>query len=157
MANISHLPSSDETPVQLAGGFYEEDQRTFQRFGVGIELLAANAVRVTDEQARAEYGYRSPGDNSGILFIYRDWKSNRRVTSRLRRDHPEIIDGKPSRKYLSPYGDRRHFFIPAGTRELVEDRSVPVLLVESEKAALSSLSVLSWERRRVLPVAMGGC
>ena len=37
--------------------------------------------------------------------------SQRIVTHRLRRDHPEIEHGKPKNKYLSAYGDRRHLYL----------------------------------------------
>jgi hypothetical protein len=39
----------------------------------------------------------------------------------LRRDHPEIVDGKPRAKYLCPFGDCQHVYFPPNAGELLKD------------------------------------
>jgi hypothetical protein len=87
------------------------DLAMFARLRIDPDLLARAGVhRVTDREARDEFGLNRTGNNSGIVFPYVD-AEGRRHTCRLRRDHPDIEDGKLVRKYLAPYGDRRHLYI----------------------------------------------
>lgn len=150
----------ENTIARTDGGFAltEDDLRAFLRLWVGPDLLAANGViRVTDEESRREFGFNGHGDASGIIFPYYDWQTGRRVTCRLRRDHPEIQDGKPARKYLAPAGDRRKLFVPKTCHPLIPDKSIRCVLVESEKSALM---LAGWASRRdvpIVPVALGGC
>ena len=141
-------------PIRLR----ESDLAAFARFRVGPELLAqAQVQRVTDAEAREKYGITGNGDMAGTVFPYRDPLTGVRCTARLRRDNPEIEDGKPKNKYLCPYGDRHHLYFPPGCAERVRDSTVPIVLVEAEKSALA---LTAWgERcgRKMLPVAMGGC
>ena len=137
------------------------DLDAFATFGIGPELLeAAGVCRVTDSEARGLWGirYRAGADLSGILFPYVDPVSGHRVTARLRRDHPdEGQDGNPRAKYLSPFGDNRHLFFAPGSGELLGDTNVPVVLVEAEKSALALSALSARTKRRLLPVATGGC
>src|SRR5690242_20090676 len=84
-----------------------QDREMFSRLGIGSELLArARIERVTDQQAREKFGIICSGDKAGILFPYYDPASGARYTARLRRDRPEIEDGRLRGKYISAYGDR---------------------------------------------------
>src|SRR5207245_3848092 len=87
------------------------DISMFERLGISADLIAqAGIERVTDQQAREKYGMRHSGDLCGIIFPYLPVNGDgRRWTARLRRDNPEIEDGKPKNKYVSAYGDRRRF------------------------------------------------
>jgi len=135
----------------------EADREHFQRFGISFDTAQTEEIRrVTDAEAR-QHGFTHTGDLSGLVFIYRDPRTDHKVTSRLRRDHPEIENGREKNKYIAPYGDRRHLFFPRHALPLLENKNVPVVLVEAEKSALA---MLEWSKRtgwEILPVAMGGC
>ena len=133
------------------------DLEMFRRIGIDADLLErAGIMRVTDQQARQEFGLDGTGNNAGILFPYVD-AAGKRHTSRLRRDSPEMEDGKPVRKYLAPYGDRRHLYIVPGDHALGENLTVPVILVEAEKSALALRAFADRAGRQLLPIATGGC
>jgi hypothetical protein len=139
----------------------EPDLETFAKLRIPAELVErAGIVRVTDREAREVYGIRGAGDMSGIAFPYFEPASmgngSRRWYVRIRRDHPEIENGREKKKYVAPYGDRKHFYF-SPTPELFTDVSVPIILVEAEK---SSLALTAWSERtgeKILPLAMGGC
>ncbi len=57
---------------------------------------------------------------------------------RLRRDHPEIENGKPKAKYLSEPGASNLLFFPPGqTAELINNPKVTPLFIEGELKALA--------------------
>jgi Domain of unknown function (DUF3854) len=135
------------------------DFRMFERIGVPPELLSAAGIRrIGDRDARELLSLNgSYGDLSGILFPYISPQTGSRVGARVRRDHPEIEGGKPKRKYLPGYGDRRHLYFVPGTEDCFVDSSVPVVLVEAEKSALA---ITAWSLRtgkRLLAIGLGGC
>jgi Protein of unknown function (DUF3631) len=137
------------------------DLEVFAKLRIPSELLElAGIARVTDREARETYGISGGGDMSGIAFPYFDPESmsngRRRTYVRIRRDHPELEDGKLKKKYVAPYGDRKRFYFPP-TPELFANATVPIVLVEAEK---SSLAMTAWAERTgrtILPLAMGGC
>ena len=134
-----------------------EDLARFARLGINEELLAAAGVqRVTNREAREKYGITGHGDMAGILFPYGSPLTGTRCTARLRRDNPEIEDGRPKNKYISAYGDRRHLYLVPGCADLVSDFTVPIVLVEAEKSALALTAWGERVGRKMLPVAMGG-
>jgi Protein of unknown function (DUF3631)/Domain of unknown function (DUF3854) len=144
------LDPASLTPADLAA---------FGCLGIPPELVAqAHLQRVTDCEAR-EYGItgRLTSDMSGILFPYFSVETGARITARVRRDNPEIEDGKPKNKYISAYGDRRHLYFVPGCDTLLRDTTVPIVLVEAEKSALAVTAWVERTGRRILPVAMGGC
>lgn len=84
---------SDRENSELASS----DLAAFGRLGIGAELLAkARVRRVTDQEARDIYGITGSvtKDMSGGVFPYFSRVTGRRVTARVRRDNPEIEDGK---------------------------------------------------------------
>jgi putative DNA primase/helicase len=134
--------------------------RIFAGIGVSVDLLeAAHIQRVSDRDAREHFGIRGPAsrDMSGLVFPYHSHITARRVTARVRRDNPEIEDGRPKNKYVSAYADRRHLYFPPGASSKLQAHGTPIVLVESEKA---TLAVTAWAQRTgtdVLAVGMGGC
>ena len=133
------------------------DLEMFRRLRIEPELLArAGIERVSDQEARSKFGLNGTGDNAGIVFPYVDAGGVRR-TCRLRRDHPEMEGGRPVKKYLAPYGDRRHAYIVPGDHILGEDGSIPVVLSEAEKSALAIRALADRVGRQLLPIAIGGC
>ena len=76
---------------------------------------------------------------------------------RLRRGHPEVENGEPLDKYLSAYGDAKHFFFPLETAELLADTSALAVIVEAEKSALAIMAAANRTGRHVLVIGTGGC
>lgn len=130
------------------------------RLRIFPELLAAAGVHSVNNQQAHEEGFRlsSARDLSGIVFPYPDPVTGHRLTARLRRDHPDLdAAGKPERKYVSPFGDPRHLYILPGAGPLLQDISIPVVIVEAEKSVLALGSLSSRASRKFLPVGAGGC
>jgi hypothetical protein len=136
----------------------DSDLLMFKKLGIPTDLLVlAGIERVTDQVAREKYGISGTGHMAGILFPYLDPRDGRRTTARLRRDNPEIEAGQPKRKYVSAFGDRRRLYFPPGCRELLQDPTVPVVLVEAEKSSLALTAFAERVGRKFLAIAMGGC
>ena len=136
----------------------QRDLAMFRKLGIGPELLTqAGVERVSDLEARDTYGTNGYGDRAGLVFPYFDPVDGQRRTARLRRDNPEIEDGKPKNKYISAYGDRRHLYFVPGCSNLLDDHAVPIVLVEAEKSALALTAWAERSGRKIIPVAMGGC
>src|SRR6266576_2147705 len=138
----------------------ERDLAMFAKLGIPPELLdLAGVTRVTDQEARS-FGIRGVGSMSGIMYHYWDPLSilngRHRRTSRLRRDDPDVEDGRIKRKYVSAYGDRRHLYFPPTAPDLIADNSVPIVLVEAEKSCLALTAWASRNNKRLLVIAMGG-
>jgi len=148
--------SADSSPPSLL----PKDLAEFEKLRIPTSLLAdARIQRVTDAEARSEYGITGPVTHSmsGVLFPYYSPVTGYRTTARLRRDHPEIDDGKPKGKYLAPYGDPRHLYFPPNAQTKLADLSIPIVLVEAEKSALA---LTAWSERmstKILPLGTGGC
>jgi putative DNA primase/helicase len=136
-----------------------DDLASFERIGVGADLLSeAQVRRVTDEEARELFGIRFSGNVSGIVFPYFDPETRDRTTARLRRDRPEVdSEGKPQNKYISAWGDNRHLYFPLLSGALLRNVTVPIAFVEAEKSALA---LTAWAKRRgiqLFVIAIGGC
>jgi putative DNA primase/helicase len=132
----------------------------FAGIGVPVDLLEAAAIeRVSDRDARERFGIQSPvsRDMTGVVFPYHSHVTGRRVSARVRRDKPEIEDGRPKNKYISAYGDGRHLYFPPEAWSKLQAQTTPIVLVESEKA---TLALTAWAQRTgtdLLAVGMGGC
>lgn len=119
-------------------------------------LDAAHVQRVSDAQARSEFGITGSGSMDGIIYPYYLPNGRDRVTCRLRRDHPEIEAGKLKRKYVAPYGDVRHLYFAPGATELLRDPETGIVFVESEKSALALLAWSQRVGRIILSIATSG-
>jgi uncharacterized protein (DUF927 family) len=136
------------------------DLAAFSRLGVRPQLLLqAGIQRVSDVKAREKYGILGPAtsDMSGILFPYFSITTGARVTARIRRDNPEIEDGKEKNKYISAYGDRKHLYFPPQAAAKLRDAEMPIVLVEAEKSALALTGWADRTETKLLAVATGGC
>ncbi len=139
----------------------QADVDMFAKLGIQPELLErAGVVRVTDREAREEYGIRGSGDMAGLAFPYFEPSTiangRRRWYVRIRRDNPELEHGRPKKKYVAPYGDRKHLYLPP-IPDLFADVSAPIVLVEAEKSAVALTAWCERTGRRLLPIGMGGC
>jgi Protein of unknown function (DUF3631)/Domain of unknown function (DUF3854) len=135
------------------------DMKMFESLRIPLELVAAAGImRVTDQQAREEFGITGHGDMSGLMYPYRiPGNGNHRSTCRLRRDHSERESGKPKNKYMAPYGDVRRLYFGPYAEELLQDPHIEIVFVESAK---SVLALVAWSRRNglpLLPIGTGGC
>jgi hypothetical protein len=119
----------------------DSDVEMLQRLRIPLGLIErAGIERVTDAEAREKYGIRGAGDMAGVAFPYFHpltmANGRRRHYVRIRRDFPDSENGKEKKKYVAPYGDRKHFYFPP-TPELFADVTVPIVLVEAEKSVLA--------------------
>jgi hypothetical protein len=137
----------------------EKDVMVFAGIRVPFQMLVEAGIRrVTDAEARVVLGPNRSGDMAGIVFPYIHPETHRRVTARLRRDNPEVdSQGKPQRKYLSPFGDRRHLYFSPGVASLLRDVTVPIVAVEAEKSVLSIMALSSRADQPLLAIGLGGC
>ena len=135
----------------------KSDYDQFSALRIPRDVLdAARVQRVSDAQARSDFGITGSGRMDGIIYPYYLPDGNGRATCRLRRDHPEIEAGKPNRKYVAPFGDMRHLYFAPGAMELLQDPKTEIVFVESEKSALA---LLAWSQRigrKILPIATSG-
>lgn len=136
------------------------DLQVFEHIGVLPDLLEeAHIERVSDGDARERFGIVGSASKNmaGIVFPYYSHVTGHRVTARIRRDNPEIEDGKPKNKYVSAYGDGRHLYFPPDAQGKLKESTMPIVLVEAEK---SVLALTAWAQRTgtdLLPVGLGGC
>jgi predicted P-loop ATPase len=100
---------------------------------------AAGITRVTSLEGRERMGYKGAGDFAGLLFPYRLIGTREQVGERLRLDHPPLRTGtdKFEYKYRAPPGQRNHFYAPLAKPEWLENRDLPVVIVEGEKKYLA--------------------
>lgn len=125
------------------------------QFKIPLEMIEAASVHsVSDTEARETLGVQGHhrADLGGILFPYNHPLTGVRVGGRIRLDHP-LPDGG---KYISEAGCRHLFFAPFPKKWLT-DTSITVVLVESEKAALSLQGLAKRVGSRLICIALGGC
>ena len=153
------MASKSQIHISVAS-LLQRDVTIFKQLGIPPELLEKACVqRVSDREARDTFGITGSKskDMSGIVFPYYSPTTGRRVTCRVRRDNPEIENGKPKDKYMSAYGDRRSLYFPPDAWNLLQTPGTQIILVEAEK---SVLALTAWARRtgmEILPVGLGGC
>ncbi len=135
------------------------DLAMFAKLKTSKAILDEGGVcRGTDPQVR-QFSIVGPAahDMQGIVFPYLDPKTGDIVTLRIRRDHPEIKDGKPEGKYLCPKGSARSLSIHPRAGAKLHNLSAPIAQVESEKAALALTALTERTGNELIPIAMGGC
>jgi hypothetical protein len=109
------------------------------------------------------FGQNGIGDCSGIVFLAYYPGNNAPREFVLRRDNPEIENGKPRRKYLwAPGRGNILLFPPRARPKWLNDFSLPIVFVEGPKKLLA-LWNLAWhglsdsaERPRFLAIAALG-
>src|SRR5437899_6918799 len=133
------------------------DLGMFAKIRVSPELLTkAQIKRVTDQEAREILGLNGEhGKMDGICFPYLSPLTGNRIGARVRRDNPEIEDGKPKNKYMSGYGDRKHVYTVPGTEGLLNDLETPVAIVEAEKSALALWEWSGRTGQKFFPIGLG--
>lgn len=134
LADLLHARRTSTTALN------ERDLQMFARIGVPPDLLEeAHIERVSDRDARERFGIQGPVSKNmaGIVFPYYSHVTGQRVTARVRRDNPEMEDGRPRNKYISAFGDGRHLYFPPDARSKLQESTTPIVLVEAEKSVLA--------------------
>jgi hypothetical protein len=140
----------------------KDDYLSFLGLKIPREIVdRAKIFRVHRDEAELVYGIKLDCDG-GLAYPYflpplNGNQTTRAVYHRVRQDRPpRDASGKEERKYLAPQGRTYPYFAPVDPA-WYQDPSVPVILVESAKSALSILRWCEDNRRRYIPVAMNGC
>ena len=119
---------------------------------------AAGLKRVPDHEGRQLIGHNRL-NCAGLLIPYRLPGEHRVIAHRIRRDHPEMENGKPKAKYLGEHGARNRLYFPVGvTPELLADISIPIVITEGEFKTIA-LWRLANEDRLIplfLPIGLSG-
>jgi P4 family phage/plasmid primase-like protien len=135
------------------------DLAMFARLKIPVALVEAAGIRRVTDTAARQLGIRARAAQSldGIVFPYCDPASGEMVTLRLRRDRPEMKDGKLEGKYLCPKGGARILYVLPQSASLLKNTGAPIVLVEAEKSVLALTAWAERTQNEVLPMAMGGC
>jgi hypothetical protein len=152
-------------PPDWGGPLTDADYATLLHSWITPEIANQAMLRRVDAQdGREVIGQKGRRNCAGILFPYYWPGEMRPFIYRVRRDRPELVQGKngqlkPDRKYLGAPGSGNRLYVPPGiTLEQLADPTVPVVLVEGEKKALAlwRLANHQSERPRFIPIAISG-
>jgi hypothetical protein len=160
--SVTSLSDSSQPNSTTFATLTVRDLGIFRALKVPDDAIAAAGIeRVNDRDARERFGIRGwkTSDMSGLIFPYLAPETGNRSTCRLRRDNPEVdADGKSKGKYMTPAGDpRRLYYPPTVTLARLEDRTIPIIIVEAEKSALAMMAFSARTKRNILALATGGC
>ena len=158
-------PIPPRVPPDWGGPLAETDYAALAKCGITRELAdAAMLRRVNEHEGREIVGQKGKLNCEGIAFPYY-WPGEPYPNGyRLRRDHPDLVQGidgklKQERKYLSAPGQRNRLYFPPGvTPEHLADLSLPIVIVEGEKKSLALWCLANYEtdRPRFIPIAIAG-
>jgi Domain of unknown function (DUF3854) len=134
-----------------------EKHRTLERI-----LRSACIRRVSNYEARLHWGFRIRTPflcaMDGLCFPYLVPESSHRASCRIRRDLPEVVNGRLSAKYRKPWGDPMRWYYGAPLCfAQIGDRTYPLLLVEAEKSVLSIQSFILRRHLKLIVAGIGGC
>jgi hypothetical protein len=139
-------------------GLTSSDLARLHHFRISDDLIELSELRrVTDHEAREDYGihYQQHSDLSGVVFPI--FGADGQIKGyRVRRDNPEVRNGKPDGKYIQSV-DRSHLYFERSSRKWLTDVSVPVIFVEAYTSALAIASFSQRIGRPFLIIATGGC
>ena len=140
------------------------DYAALERCGIDRHAAERALLRRVDSSTGGELmGRNGSSDYGGIVFPY-VWPGDQHVREyRLRRDWPEVENGKPRNKYLSPPGrGNKLYFVPGTVPEWLSDPNMPIVLVEGEKKTLATAEI-AWhdlgdgaDRPRWLSIGIAG-
>jgi P4 family phage/plasmid primase-like protien len=108
--------------------------------------------RVNSIDGSAAMGRNGAGDFAGLL-IPNVWPGSDYIREyRLRRDHPEIENGKPKMKYVAPPGRGNLLYFPIGTDPAwLSDTELPIILTEGEFKAIALGRAASHDWKKAEP------
>ncbi|HXP87806.1 MAG TPA: DUF3854 domain-containing protein [Bryobacteraceae bacterium] len=163
MTNL--LSNRERVPPSWGRPLTETDYVTLEASWINRELAdQAMLRRVDDPEGREVVGQKGNRNCAGLLIPYYWPGEPSPFAYRVRRDNPEVEQGKDGkvrlvRKYLAAPGDRNRLYIPPGvTPEQLCDKSIPIVLVEGEKKALALWRLANYEVElpRFIPIALAG-
>jgi hypothetical protein len=125
--------------------------------------MQAGLFRVDSEEGGRLVGRNGHGDYAGIVFPNRWPGEDRPREYRLRRDHPDLEeqpDGLPPKekgKYLTPPGRGNKLYFPPNTDPAdLQNKALPVIIVEGEKKCLAMHRLSLESGQRFLTIALAG-
>src|SRR5258708_5184557 len=155
----------NRNPPNWGGPLLEADYANLLRCWITREIADAALLRRVNETVGQEIvGHKGKQDCAGILFPYYWPDAGSPVSYRVRRDHPDMVQGKDGaikadRKYLGAPGGGNRLYIPPGiTLEHLADPKTHIAIVEGEKKALALWRLACHESNepRFIPVAIAG-
>jgi len=127
------------------------------------DACAALLRRVTSLEGGELVGRNGAGNWEGIVIPYILPGENRIREVRIRRDHPDIENGKPKLKYVAPPGRSNMLYFPIGTDPAwLLDVELPLVVTEGEFKAIALFGLArhgqgeAADRPRFLPVSLPG-
>ena len=163
MSALPRIPGL--VPPQWGAPLNQNDHATLAASWITPETADEAMLRRVDSiEGNEVVGQKNRPDCTGILIPYYWPGCLHPFNYRLRRDNPELKQGKdgklkPERKYLGPPNSGNRLYIPPGvTLEQLNDVSIPIVLVEGEKKALAlwRLANHNTDQPRFIPVAIAG-
>src|SRR5664279_5466202 len=116
-----------------------KDWEKLENLKISDEWVKRTGIkRVSDFEARVELGISFKdfkADLSGLLIPYLDPSDGALITVRLKRDTPEVEDGKKQNKYRSPQGKVKPLYFVPGVN--YADPEAEIVFVESEMSAIA--------------------
>ncbi len=155
----------DRVPPDRGTQLSEQDYAALLTSWITRELAdQAMLRRVNEHEGREVVCQKGKRDCSGVLIPYYWPGTPIPVSYRIRRDHPDIVEGKNGaikhdRKYLGEPGGSNRLYIPPGiTLEQLADPKIPIAIVEGEKKALALWRLANHESKqpRFIPIAIAG-
>lgn len=149
----------------LGESLTESDYATLDASWITSEIANQAMLRRVDARVGREViGQKGNRDCAGILIPYYWPDEPHPFNYRLRRDNPELTQGKDGklrqdRNYLGPPNSGNRLYIPPGvTADQLQDATIPMAIVEGEKKALAlcRLARYETERPRFIPAAIAG-
>jgi len=119
----------------------KQDLAMFARHKIPAELVAEAAIaRTTSPDARSKWYLSAPSkiNLAGIVYPHFDRETGDRMTFRVRRDKPEMVDGKPKNKYMSPAGGPRILYCPPGAAAKLQDKDTSICAGRSREVRTRS-------------------
>ena len=151
--------------MRLAGSPLQPHHRAALRSRwIDDELADRAFVRtLTSAEGADLIGGKTTGDYSGIGIPIIDPGTDFVREWRVRRDHPDIENGRPKAKYMAPPGrGNMLYFVPGTQPQWLSQPNLPVWLVEGEFKAISLFRAAGHnigdaaEQPRALVIALTG-
>lgn len=165
VASTVSCAGPDRATPNWGGPLIEADYVNLASSWITPEIAdAAMLRRVAAQEGREIVCQKGKRDCAGVLIPYY-WPGNPiPVSYRIRRDHPDMVQGKDGaikqeRKYLGEPGGGNRLYIPPGvTLGQLADPKMPIAIVEGEKKALALWRLANHESNqpRFIPIAIAG-
>jgi putative DNA primase/helicase len=156
-----HAPAGNAGFSLWGGVLSAADLEALAARWIDREAAERQLLRRVNSLEGAEVVGKRTGSFAGLL-IPNVWPGSNHIREyRLRRDHPEVENGKPKMKYVAPPGRGNLLYFPVGTDPAwLSDPELPLVITEGEfKAiALARAARHDWQKAepRFLAVGLSG-